>query len=73
MKNQIIKVMEEYNFKLGIDEDGGLIFEGAMINRTTLDQLSEKLFAISKDLDVILFQADADTLMIAVFYNMPMV
>lgn len=73
MKDQIVKVMEDNDFTLSIEEDGGLIFEGPMIAQTKLDAIIEQLFAISKDLDIMLFQVDENTLMLAIFYEMPMV
>lgn len=72
MKDKIIKVMDKYNFKLSIEEDNGLMFEGPMSTKEQLNALAEELFAISKDLDLMLFQIDDTTLMIAVFYELPM-
>lgn len=73
MKDRIVKVMDKYDFKLSIDEDGGLVFEGPMITQEQLNKLGDELFAISKDLDIMLFQVDDKTLMIAIFYELPMV
>jgi len=73
MKDKIVDVLEAYEFKMTIDEDGGLVFEGPMVNQDTLDEIAGKLFSISNDLDLMLFQIDDNTLMIAVFYELPMV
>jgi hypothetical protein len=72
MKDNIIKVMDKYDFKLSIEEDNGLMFEGPMSTKEQLNALTEELFAISKDLDLMVFQIDDTTLMIAVFYELPM-
>lgn len=72
MKNNIIKILEKYEYKLvenaPVENTGfALIFEGPILCNTKYSEMFQELSVISEELEVMMFQVDDNTVLFAVF------